>query len=76
LAALSYSYILAWQGSLSTLVAATKVDVRPGEYYGPDGQNEMGGFPALAVIDDAALDNEIADRLWNEGQEYTGVIYP
>jgi hypothetical protein len=30
----------------------------------------------LAIIDDAALDNEIANRLWNEAQEYTGVTYP
>jgi NAD(P)-dependent dehydrogenase (short-subunit alcohol dehydrogenase family) len=66
----------AWQGSLSAIVAATKVDVQPGDYYGPDGQNEMGGFPALAIIDDAALDNEIANRLWHEAQEYTGVTYP
>ncbi|MFT5562125.1 MAG: NAD(P)-dependent dehydrogenase (short-subunit alcohol dehydrogenase family) [Litorivivens sp.] len=70
------TFMEAWQGSLSTIVAATKADVQQGEYYGPDGQNEMGGFPALAIIDAAALDDEVANRLWSEAQVYTGVSFP
>lgn len=69
-------FMEAWQGSLSTIVAATKTDIKQGEYYGPDGPNEMGGFPGLAVIDDAALDDTVANRLWKEAQEYTGVVFP
>jgi NAD(P)-dependent dehydrogenase (short-subunit alcohol dehydrogenase family) len=43
-----------WQGSLPTLMAATKSDAQMGDYYGPDGEGEFGGFPALGVIDQAA----------------------
>jgi hypothetical protein len=44
----------AWQGALPTIVAATG-DVKTGDYFGPDGPVEMDGFPALGVIDEAAL---------------------
>ena len=65
----------AWQGALPTLVAATG-DVKPGDYFGPDGPGEVGGFPARGVIDDAALDKIVADRLWAVGEEVTGVVFP
>lgn len=64
-----------WQGSLPTLVAATG-DANPGDYFGPDGPKEFGGFPALGVIDDAALDTAVADRLWAVGEDVTGVVFP
>ena len=38
------TFMEAWQGSLSTINAATKTDVQQGKYYGPDGQNEVGEF--------------------------------
>ena len=44
----------AWQGALPTIVAATG-DVKTCDYFGPDGPVEMDGFPALGVIDEAAL---------------------
>ena len=66
----------AWQGSLSTLVAATKTGLQQGDYYGPDGPGELGGFPSLAVIDAAALKVDIASRLWREAQDCTGVSFP
>lgn len=66
----------AWQGSLPTIVAATKADAQQGDYYGPDGPGEMGGFPALAVIDDAALDDKVENRLWSKAQEDTGITFP
>jgi NAD(P)-dependent dehydrogenase (short-subunit alcohol dehydrogenase family) len=71
-----FSFMEAWQGSLPTIVAATKSDVQQGDYYGPDGPGEIGGFPALAVIDDSALDDKIANSLWRKAQEYTGITFP
>lgn len=65
----------AWQGALPTLVAATG-HVKSGDYFGPDGPGEMGGFPALGVIDGAALDAAVADRLWAVGEDVTGVVFP
>ena len=69
-------FMEAWQGSLPTIVAAIGEDVKQGDYYGPDGPEEMGGFPALGVIDNAALDIDVAARLWKMGQEATGVVFP
>ena len=69
------TFMDAWQGALPTLVAATG-DVKSGDYFGPDGPGEMGGFPALGVIDGAALDAAVADRLWAVGEDVTGVVFP
>ena len=70
------AFMEAWQGSLTTIVAATKSDAQQGDYYGPDGPDEMCGFPALAVIDDVALDDKVANSLWSKAQEYTGITFP
>lgn len=65
-----------WQGSLPTLMAATSNDANQGDYYGPDGPGEMGGFPALGVIDEAALDLGAASELWAVAERETGVSFP
>lgn len=64
-----------WQGSLPTLVAATS-DVKQGDYFGPDGPQEFGGFPAIAEIAAPARDTDVAQRLWNVGESATGVVFP
>ena len=69
------TFMDAWQGALPILVAATD-DVKSGDYFGPDGPGELGGFPALGLIDDAALDAAVAGRLWAVGQDVTGVAFP
>ena len=69
------TFMEAWQGALPTLVAATG-DVKSGDYFGPDGPGEMGGFPALGVIDGAALDAAVADRLWAVAEDVTGIVFP
>jgi len=69
------TFMEAWQGALPTLVAVTG-HVKSGDYFGPDGPGEMGGFPALGVIDGAALDAAVADRLWAVGEDVTGVVFP
>ncbi len=65
-----------WQGSLPTLLAATGPDVKQGDYYGPDGPGEMGGFPAIGEIDASALDTDVAKQLWDLGQTATGIAFP
>jgi NAD(P)-dependent dehydrogenase (short-subunit alcohol dehydrogenase family) len=60
-----------WQGSLPTLLAATNKNAKSGDYYGPDGEGEYGGFPALGVIDNSALDQEVAKKLWELGIKNT-----
>lgn len=60
-----------WQGSLPTLIAATKKEVQSGDYYGPDGEGEFHGFPALGVIEKNALDLEVGKQLWDLGETQT-----
>lgn len=70
------SFMDTWQGSLPTLMAATIAAPKQGSYYGPDGPGEFGGFPAIGAIDDAALDADTAQKLWDLGQSATGVRFP
>jgi hypothetical protein len=70
------TFMDAWQGTLSTLLAATGPHVAQGDYYGPDGPGELGGFPAIGEIDASALDTAVAKRLWDVGQDVTGIAFP
>lgn len=70
-----FTFMDTWQGALPTIIAATG-DGKSGDYYGPDGPAEMGEFPALGVIDDAALDTAVAKRLWAVGVDVTGIAFP
>jgi NAD(P)-dependent dehydrogenase (short-subunit alcohol dehydrogenase family) len=61
------------RGALPTLMAATMPTMAPGGYYGPQGLGEMRGRPGVARIDPAAMDAEVAGRLWAESEQMTGV---
>ena len=51
------------QGALPTLYAATQ-DLPGASYVGPDGFQEMRGYPTLVARTAAASDVELAGRLW------------
>lgn len=70
------TFMDAWQGSLPTLVAATGPNVNQGDYFGPDGPGELGGFPVIGEIDASALDTAVAKRLWDVAQDSTGIAFP
>ena len=63
------------RGALPTLYAATAPGVQGGEFYGPDGFNEMRGDPTEVEPTDRARDPETAKRLWALSEELTGVSY-
>lgn len=63
------TFMETWKGSLPTLVAATKTDINSSDYYGPDGEKEWAGFPALGIVDERALDVELGNQLWNFAME-------
>lgn len=63
------------QGALPTLYAATSPAAEGGSYYGPDGWNELRGYPGLAVVPDRAKDSVVASRLWDLSEALTGVEY-
>jgi NAD(P)-dependent dehydrogenase (short-subunit alcohol dehydrogenase family) len=62
-------------GALPQLYAATMPDVRPDDYWGPDGVREMRGHPTRVGRTRRAQDTETARRLWERSEELTGVTY-
>ena len=62
-------------GALPTLRAATAPDVRPGDYYGPNGFYEMRGAPTKVKPAAAARSRTDAERLWKISEERTGVHF-
>jgi NAD(P)-dependent dehydrogenase (short-subunit alcohol dehydrogenase family) len=63
------------RGALPSLYAATAPGVEGGDYYGPDGFNEMRGHPKKVRASADAYDPEIGLRLWRVSEELTGVHY-
>jgi NAD(P)-dependent dehydrogenase (short-subunit alcohol dehydrogenase family) len=63
------------RGALPTLAAATR-DLLGGSYLGPDGFQEMRGYPVLVGRSAAAGDPELARRLWEASVELTGTDLP
>jgi NAD(P)-dependent dehydrogenase (short-subunit alcohol dehydrogenase family) len=62
-------------GALPTLYAAV-ADVPPAAFAGPGGFLEQRGAPKLVGRSGAALDAEVARRLWDVSEELTGVRFP
>jgi NAD(P)-dependent dehydrogenase (short-subunit alcohol dehydrogenase family) len=63
------------QGALPTLAAATR-DLPGGSYLGPDGFQEMRGYPTLVGRTPEASDPELAKRVWKASAELTGADFP
>jgi NAD(P)-dependent dehydrogenase (short-subunit alcohol dehydrogenase family) len=62
-------------GALPQLHAAT-MDVRPDDYWGPDGFMERRGWPKRVGRSGGARDGAAARRLWEVSERLTGVTYP
>ncbi len=62
-------------GALPALYAATALDVRGGDYFGPRGFMGLRGHPARARSSDLTYDTDLAARLWSISEELTGVRY-
>ena len=63
------------QGALPQLMAATMPGVTGGQYFGPQGWQEMKGPPGLAKIEPQALDADVAAQLWVASETLTGVVF-
>lgn len=63
-------------GALPTLYAATAPEIQGGQYIGPDGRGEMGGYPKVVQPKPQALNEADGRRLWQVSEELTGVVYP
>jgi NAD(P)-dependent dehydrogenase (short-subunit alcohol dehydrogenase family) len=65
-----------WQGALPSLYAAVSPDATGGELYGPDQDGGVRGFPAKATITANALDETVAQQLWQLAAHATGICFP
>src|SRR4051812_9895171 len=63
------------QGALPTLYAATAPGVEGGDYYGPDGFQELRGRPTKVRVIAEGRDAETGRRLWEVSEELTGISY-
>ncbi|MFK7808700.1 MAG: oxidoreductase [Saprospiraceae bacterium] len=72
----SLDLMTAKDGAQPTLAACLRPDAEGGQYWGPDGPNEQKGKPALAKIDEAALDQKLNAKLWDWAKETTGADFP
>lgn len=62
-------------GALPTLYTATMPDVKPDDYWGPDGFAGLRGYPSKARRKQASKDPELAKKLWEASAKLTGVSY-
>jgi NAD(P)-dependent dehydrogenase (short-subunit alcohol dehydrogenase family) len=63
------------KGALPVLYAALSKDVAGGEFIGPDGFQQMRGYPTKVDADEYSNDKEVAQHLWQASQEMTNVFY-
>jgi NAD(P)-dependent dehydrogenase (short-subunit alcohol dehydrogenase family) len=62
-------------GALPQLMAATMPGVTGGEYFGPQGWQEMKGAPGPARFAPQALHADVAAKLWVASERLTGVAF-
>ncbi|MFT5820715.1 MAG: NAD(P)-dependent dehydrogenase (short-subunit alcohol dehydrogenase family) [Crocinitomix sp.] len=62
-------------GTLPTLRAATDIDSKSGDYYGPAKMMEMRGNPLVVKSTPLSHDKNLAKKLWDLSEEMTGVSY-
>ncbi len=62
-------------GALPTLRAAIDIDVKSGDYFGPDGRGEIKGYPVKVQSNDLSKDEQIRKKLWDVSEELTAVKY-
>lgn len=63
------------KGALPVLYAALANDIKGGEFIGPDGFQEMRGYPTRVDSDEYSKDEKVADRLWKVSEEMTSSHY-
>lgn len=62
-------------GALPTLRAAVDPETKGGQYYGPGGRNEWGGYPVVVQSNGASHNLANARKLWEVSEELTGVHF-
>ena len=60
-------------GALPTLRAAVDPQAKGGDYFGPDGRSERGGYPLKVTSSEASHNAADAEKLWRVSEQLTGV---
>ena len=60
---------------LPTIRAAVDPQAKGGDYYGPDGLFEQGGYPVIVQSSKASHNVVDAQKLWQVSEELTGVTF-
>ncbi|GLE01762.1 hypothetical protein PINS_up010600 [Pythium insidiosum] len=68
-------YQSAEQGALPILYAATAPDAENGELFGPDGFQNLWGFPTREEPSEAAKSLELGSKLWQWSEKTTGTSF-
>ena len=63
------------KGALPILFASLDKDLKGGEFIGPDGFQQMRGYPTKVDADEYSKNKEVAIRLWSESKKMTNVFY-
>jgi NAD(P)-dependent dehydrogenase (short-subunit alcohol dehydrogenase family) len=63
------------KGALPVLYAALDKGIRGGEFIGPDGFQQMRGYPVRVDSDDYSRNKDVAKRLWKASEEMTNTYY-
>ena len=63
------------KGALPILYAALDKNLKGGEFIGPDGFQQMRGFPKIVDADEYSNNKEVAQRLWSETEKMTNVFF-
>lgn len=63
------------KGALPVLYAALGKEIKGGEFIGPDGFQEMRGYPARVNSDDYSKNEKVAQRLWKVSEAMTNIYY-
>lgn len=62
-------------GALPTIRAAVDPNAEGGQYFGPDGPNERGGYPVPVESSEAAHNEADARQLWQVSEQLTRIHY-
>lgn len=62
-------------GALPILYAALHESIKGGEFIGPDGFQQMRGFPKIVEANAYSYNKQFAQRLWSESEKMTSVHY-
>jgi NAD(P)-dependent dehydrogenase (short-subunit alcohol dehydrogenase family) len=65
----------ATMGALPTLRAAVDPQAGGGDYFGPDGPSERGGYPVKVNSNEASHNLADAQKLWQVSEQLTGVSF-